>query len=76
MYMMIVFSTGYAAKYIVNNWIYEDASNITDTNFQKKMTISKNYIGEGVYKNEAEIQDEFAKLKTLSPEMVKSSIIF
>lgn len=40
------------------------------------MTISKNYVGEGVYKNEAEIQEEFSKLKTLSPEMLKSSLLF
>lgn len=76
MYFMIVVSTGYAAKYLIDNIIYPDASQIADSNFQKKLTISKNYVGEGVYKNEAEIQDEFSKLKTLSPELLTSSLLF
>ena len=70
LYFMIVIGTGYGVKYVIDNVIYPDASEIADPNFQKKMTISKNYVGEGVYKNEAEIQDEFSKLKTLSPEML------
>ena len=47
----IITVTGYIVRNLFEHFVGPSTSQITDTNFQKKMQIDKKYISEGVYKS-------------------------
>lgn len=60
-------SSGYIVKALMDKLFSEGSSEITDKNFDNKMRLNKKKIGEGLYKSEDEIVNEFSTLKFVNP---------
>ena len=76
LYGLIFILSGFATKALVDYFVTDDASKISDNKFQKKMQINKTYINEGVYKNKDEIQSEFEFIKAVTPTQISNKLFF
>ena len=61
---------------IIDHFIDPNASKVADKNFQKSMSVGKNFVSEGIYKNVDEIQSEYNSLRALTPDMLKNPGFF
>jgi len=66
-YFGIIVSSGYFVKASMDKLYSEGSSEIVDKNFDNKMRLNKKKIGEGLYKSEDEIINEFNSLKFVNP---------
>ena len=62
LYFGIVVSSGYIVKMSMDKFFSEGSSEVADKNFDNKMRLDKKQIGEGLYKSEDEILNEFNSL--------------
>ena len=76
MYGIVLIASGYTTKRLVDYFVDPNASDISKQNFEKKMTVSSNIVGGGIYKNEEEINDEFSNLKEILPKHLKNPAFF
>jgi hypothetical protein len=76
MFGAIMVFSGYLMRYIINYYVSPEASEISQSNFQKKLKINKEFISEGIYKNKQEIEMEFSILKKLEPKHLKNAYVF
>lgn len=74
---MVFLLSGYSTKMLMDYFISPDASKLqTDKQFLKKMKTGMKIVGEGIYKNEEQIQSELHNLQEITSDHLKSQALF
>ena len=73
--MIILIFSGYITKHALDYFV-NDGSTISSSNFEKKLKLNKNFVSEGIYKNEQEISEEYDTLKPLDAVSLSNHLFF